>query len=121
MTTPNRQSLQVKNNIQTDDTKLAWYQSPIVWLGIILTVVIFLGCLHLLYIAAEIRSNEASRVSEPIQKTTMKKKELTHILVYLLAHPLFKKTLQTTIKNQQKIIQVTMMLHYEYCATLLSL
>lgn len=98
MTTPNRQSLQVKNNIQTDDTKLAWYQSPIVWLGIILTVVIFLGCLHLLYIAAEIRSNEASRVLEPIQKTTMKKKELTHIL----GVPISSSSLQENTSDNNK-------------------
>lgn len=83
MTTPNRQSPQVKNNVQTEGAKVPWYRSPIVWLGIVITVVVFIGCLQFLMLAADIRSQESaynSTSNNNTQTKTSKKKELTHIL-----------------------------------------
>lgn len=82
MTTPNRQSPQVKSNSQAEDTKGSWYRSPIVWLGIVITVVIFIGCVQFLMLAADIRSQESAynSTSKNTQTKTPKKKELTHIL-----------------------------------------
>lgn len=80
MTTPNRQSPQVKSKTKVEGTKQPWYRSPVVWLGIIITVVVLIGCLQFLYLAAEIRSNESSRNIEIRQDKATNKKELTHIL-----------------------------------------
>lgn len=83
MTTPNRQSPQVKSKVQTEGTKVSWYRSPIVWLGIVITVVIFIGCVQFLMLAADIRNQESaynSSNTSNAQSKTPKKKELTHIL-----------------------------------------
>src|SRR5690554_7470853 len=86
MTTPNRQSPQVKSNSQTEDTKGSWYRSPVLWLGIVITVVIFIGCVQFLFLAADIRKQENAynlantNNTESTQTKAPKKKELTHIL-----------------------------------------
>ncbi len=83
MTTPNRQLPQVKSNTQIEGAKGTWYRSPTVWLGIVITVVIFVGCVQFLLLAADIRKHEnahnLANTSNTESKTT-KKKELTHIL-----------------------------------------
>lgn len=83
MTTPNKQSPQVKSNKQTEGTKLPWYRSPIVWLGIVITIVIFIGCLQFLMLAADIRSHESEyglSNSQDQATNPSNDKELTHIL-----------------------------------------
>lgn len=91
MTTPNRQLPQVKSKVQTEDTKLPWYRSFIVWLGIALTVFIFAGCVHFLYVGAQLRGQENSL------KTPEKKKELTHIL----GVPISASSISTTEKKER--------------------
>lgn len=90
MTTPNRQLPQVKNNVQEDGAKLVWYRSSIVWLGIVLTAFIFVGCVHFLYLGAQLRSQENT------QNTAVKKKELTHVLGVPISSSPAKKSEKTT-------------------------
>src|SRR5690554_5731233 len=116
MTTPNRQSPQVKSNSQTEDTKGSWYRSPIVWLGIVITVVIFIGCVQFLMLAAVKKVLTTQPVKIHKQKLQRKRNSLI-FWVFLLALP----PLQNLKKTPRKQTEKTQTNHYETFPTLLSL
>lgn len=52
------------------DTYLPWYRSGIVWLGILLTVLVIVGCVHMIIITRDFK------IDTPAPSSS--KKELTH-------------------------------------------
>lgn len=58
------------------DERMPWYKSPIIWLGIALTVLILGACIHMIIVSA------GTDVGPKGQKT----KDITHILGMPLTH-----------------------------------
>lgn len=70
--TTQRPPLQPETNNTTGDTKLPWYRSSIVWLGIAITLIVLAGCIHFVIIT---RSLVAATPTEAAPQ-----KELSRIL-----------------------------------------
>jgi len=70
-------SPQATNNVNEHDTKLAWYRVPVVWIGILLTLLVFIGLVHMSYVSHQSVKNSAEpKAKQPASET--KPKGITH-------------------------------------------
>lgn len=91
MTIQTKPSPQATNN--DEGTKLAWYRVGIIWLGIVLTVLIFAGLVHFVYIAHKAAANDAPRASNTA-------KELTQFKGMSLTQPAEKPSADVSQSNE---------------------
>lgn len=73
------------NEQRESDTSLPWYRVPVLWLGVFITLLILVGCIHLIIVGHR-HAGDAATTSQ-----TSDNKQLTH----LLGVPLSRETIQT--------------------------
>lgn len=95
MITPQKPSPQATNKSLEDEAKLAWYRVPIIWLGIFLTLLVFLGLLHMSYVSHQSVKGYIEADTKP-QKT---KNEITHFRGMPLSRPESTPTTSEQQKN----------------------
>src|SRR5690554_4272209 len=74
MTMPQKPSPQATNKLQQHTTKLAWYRVPVVWLGVLLTLLVIVGLVHMAYVSHQSVKNTA----EIPATTEQSKKTISH-------------------------------------------